>query len=301
MDWNLKPWAILYYYYKGIKYSGSENDRRFRAWTGVCPDVAEYIFKKYVDEDNLPDRTRVLIVLNFMKNMPTEDEGATAFRIGSRTTYWNYLWKAIVYLNDNMTEIDIEERFYPSYPKSGIFENITLIVDGTDCPVDRPTKLEDRLKYSSGRSKENTHGRYNLKYTIACQVMTGKICAVLGPEPGKVSDITWLRNGENMLLLKSNEIILADKGYQGHKNCLTPFKGSGLSPSEEAFNEVLASVRILVECVINRIKIFGVFGSRGRFHCSIEKHKFLFNLACQITNVSIERDPVWLQKNWYLR
>ena len=48
-------------------------------------------------------------------------------------------------------------------------------------------------------------------------------------------------------------------------NCLTPFKGDP-TPEEEAFNEVIASVRILVECVIKRIKSFGVL---GRFHSMI--------------------------------
>ena len=70
--------------------------------------------------------------------------------------------------------------------------------------------------------------------------------------------------------------------------------------SEEAFNQVLASVRILVECVINRIKIFGAMGSKGRFRCDNEKHEMLFKVACHITNVSLEREPVWLETNFYL-
>jgi hypothetical protein len=296
----IKPWASLYLHYKGIKYSSAEEDRKFKAWTGVAPQVAEIIFRKYHDDEGLPDRSRLLIVLNFLKVMPTEDEGASSFKLNSRKTYRNYLWKAVEYLDNNMTEIDINDRFHPTIPNSGIFENVSLIVDGTDCSIDRPSELCNRLKYSNGRSKENTHGRYNLKYTIACQIISGKICAVLGPEPGRVADIEGLRRGERLLMLESKEILLADKGYQGHGQCLTPFKGTGIAPEEEAFNEVLASVRILVECVINRVKIFGAIGSRGRFHCCISKHPKIFNLACQITNISLDRNPVWLKPNWYL-
>jgi len=64
------------------------------------------------------------------------------------------------------------------------------------------------------------------------------------------------------------EIILADKGYEGCPIILTPFKGSFISDEEEAFNNVLSSVRIIIECTLHlyRLKIFGVLGSRGRFH-----------------------------------
>jgi hypothetical protein len=296
----LRPWANLYYLYKGAKYSSGENDRKFKSWTGVSPEVAEIIFQKYKDQQGLPDRTRLLIVLNFLKNMPSEDDGSSTFKLNSRTTYRKYLWSGVEYLYQNMTEIEIHDRYNPTIPSYGIFKDVSMIVDATDCPIDRPTSLENRLNYSSGRSKENTHGRYNLKYTIACQIVTGKICAILGPEPGRISDIEGLRNGEKVLMLESNEILLADKGYQGHRNCLSPFKGSFVSPDEEAFNEVLASARILVECVIGRIKIFGALGSCGRFRCGLEKHQMIFNVACQITNISMDRCPVWQHQYWYL-
>ncbi len=105
-----------------------------------------------------------------------------------------------------------------------------------------------------------------------------------------------------MVKLNNNEIILADKGYQGQPNCLTPFKGQDLTPEEDALNEVGASVRILVECVIKRIKTFGALGSRGRFHSNdLFKHKAVFNVACQITNISLDQEPVWLTHNFFLR
>lgn len=195
-------------------------------------------------------------------------------------------------------------RFSPFVPSSGVFKNVSLIVDGTDCAVDRPSHRADRNYLSNGRHKENTYGRYNLKYTVACQVCTGKICYVFGPEGGSVADITSLRNGELVSIITSYdplEIVLADKGYQGLNSCLSPHKGRDLNPEQEAFNEVLASVRILVECVIKRIKQFGVLGNRGRFHCDISKHKLAFNVCCQISNITFEFEPVWNQINWHLR
>jgi len=296
------PWINLYEFYKGVKYSSCEDHRKFRAWTGVHPLVAEKIFSLYQNEC-LPDRTRLLIVLHFLKDMPTEDSGADQFHLGSRNTYRRYLWQSMEYLDYRMNEIKLENRLLPYIPKVGIFAGVSLIVDGTDCAIDRPTKRQDRNYHSNGRHKENTYGRYNLKYTVACQIISGKICSVIGPHGGSVADITALRDGDDIAIItcwNPLEILLADKGYQGHHKCLTPFKGKNISPEEDAFNEVLASVRILVECVLKRIKQFGALGSRGRFHCDREKHKAVFNVAAQVTNICMEYEPVWQQPNWYL-
>lgn len=189
-------------------------------------------------------------------------------------------------------------------PSKGIFKNVSLIVDGTDCPIDRPGNREDRNYFSNGRHKENTYGRYNLKYTLAVQICTGKICYIIGPHGGSVADITALRDGELFAEVTCHdpfEIVLADKGYQGHERSLTPFKGKDLLPEEEAFNEVLASVRIIIECLNKRIKHFGVLGSRGRFRNEVEKHQVVFNVCCQISNICLDYEPVWQHINWYLK
>jgi len=179
-----------------------------------------------------------------------------------------------------------------------------LIVDGTDCPIERPTTKQMRLRYFSGRKKDNQYSKYNLKYTIAIHIATGKICAVIGPDPGAFADLYSLEISGMYAYLESwspFEIILADKGYQGDDHCLTPWKGPNLTPEQDAFNEVLASVRQLVECVLKRVKDFRALGAAGRFRCSPEKHFMVFNVACNIANIAFERNPVWLDTNWYLK
>ncbi len=185
---------------------------------------------------------------------------------------------------------------------SGPFEGISLIVDGTDCPVDRPQYRADREILSNGRTKENIYGRYNFKYTVGCQISTGKICTVMGPDGGSKSDIKALREGFAAIVTSWDpfEVMLADKGYQGHWRCLSPFKGRDKLPEEDAFNEVLASVRILVECTLKRIKQFGVLGNRGRYRCNRESHRQVFNVCCQITNICLDFEPTWQHTNWYL-
>lgn len=107
---ELLPWMNLYICYKKINYSEAENHRKFRDWTGVHPLVAEKIFNRYSDVSFMPNRTRLLIVLHFLKKMPTEDEGASEFQIASRTTYRKHLWDTLFYLDYHMNEIKIEER-----------------------------------------------------------------------------------------------------------------------------------------------------------------------------------------------
>jgi len=301
----MSEWIALHeHYHSGTKCSRAENDRRFNAFAGCAPEVAECIYLKYQHPVSLPTRNILLMVLHFLKDNPSEDNAAARFGIGSRNTYRKYVWNAIEYLDYIMDEIRLDSRFSGIVPQTGIFANIALVVDGTDCPIDRPSySKKERCLYSCGRHKENTYGRYNVKYTVGVQISTGKICVVLGPEPGSVADITGLRSGELIAMISSQdpfEIILADKGYQGLNNCLSPIKGTALHPSETAFNEVLASVRQIVECVLHRIKIFGVLGGRGRFHCEKDKHKAIFNVCSQITNISLERSPVWQHTNWYL-
>jgi len=278
--------------------------RAFRAFTGVHPMVAEKIFMKYYHWFYLPDRSKLLMVLHYLKDMPSEDNACFTFKLGSRNTYRKWLWRVLYYLDHVMTEISYEKRFNDFVPTHGVFKGVSLIVDGTECPLDRPMTKTERLKYFSGRKKENAYSKYNLKYTVAVQVSTGRICGIVGPDIGSMSDIRAIQQSEIAVMLQENtgepEFILGDKGYQGLHACLSPIKGSYLSPQEEAFNEVLASVRQLVECVFQRVKIFGVLGTRGRFHADPDRHKAVFNVCCQITNISMKREPVWLQKNFYL-
>lgn len=95
---------------------------------------------------------------------------------------------------------------------SGVFEGVTMIVDGTECPVDPPGIKEEKLEFVSGRNKDNTHGQCNWKYTLAVCPLNGKIIHILGPIPGRVSDIAHLRQEEHQLQLEEGEILLADKG-----------------------------------------------------------------------------------------
>lgn len=206
-----------------------------------------------------------------------------------------------------MNEIYLDRRFEFHVPTSGLFKGITMVVDGTDVPIERPSfsKLERRV-YFSGRKKENARSKYNLKYTVAVQISSGFIVFISGPDAGSKTDVRAIRESElisEIIDLDATELVLADKGYQGLPNILTPFKNA--TGDEEAFNQVISSARQIVECTFSRLKNFGILGERGRFRngsleMSIEKHKKIFNICAQITNISFEREPLWHTENKYL-
>lgn len=96
----------------------------------------------------------------------TEDNSFRKFKYKTRTTYRKHLWETIDYLDAVMNEVYLDKRFEGPVAKEGIFQDITMVIDGTDVPIDRPLHGHvERLKYFSGRQKDNTYSKYNFKYT----------------------------------------------------------------------------------------------------------------------------------------
>jgi len=108
----------------------------------------------------------------------------------------------------------------------------------------------------------------------------------------------------NILSKDPYELVLADKGYIGEPIFVTPIKKPIhlLTDAQCGYNRVIASVRQLVECVLHRLKIWGCLGKNGRWRLmgDEDKHRVVFNVCSQITNVAVQRNPVWSEVNWYL-
>jgi hypothetical protein len=308
------PWISLYEKYNH-KYRSEGDDAVFKTFTGVPIQVAERIFIDYQHQLFLPTRDILLMVLHFLKSHETENDATGRFYFGSRNTYRKKLWKAIFYLDTIMDEISLEERFSKYCPLSGpsIFNRVSMVIDGTQCPIFCPngmnTTKADRISYFSGRSKDNTYSRYNLNYTVGVHIKTGQIVYVGGPHKGKVNDIECVRREGLIGTILSKdpyELILADKGYIGEPIFVTPIKkpkNGFLTEEESGYNRVIASVRQIVECSLNRLKNWGCLGRNGRWKLMGDegKHKAVFNVCCQITNIAMQRNPVWSEVNWYLR
>jgi hypothetical protein len=203
-----------------------------------------------------------------------------------------------------MNEINFDERMNYAI-NGGVFDKLTLVVDATECPINCPSDSKKTRKlFFSGRNKDNSYGRYNVKYTIACNALNGKIHWFCGPVPSSVHDITQLKKSDFFEKLSLDEKIMGDKGYIGIFRMMTPYKeydnGNLFTPLMSARNKVIASTRQIVECVIRRIKIFGVLGNRGRFRNRRDFHKAVFEVCCQLTNITIDVRPVFKGPTKYI-
>ena len=86
--------------------------------------------------------------------------------------------------------------------------------------------------------------------------------------------------------------LLADKGYQGiaklHSKSFIPCKkppGGKLTPTQRAYNRELAKLRIKVEPVIRRLKIFRILAERYRNRR--RRFGLRFNLIASIYNCQL--------------
>jgi hypothetical protein len=103
---------------------------------------------------------------------------------------------------------------------------------------------------------------------VLVEIETGQIIAT-AMEKGKTHDFKLLKRSR--LPFVSSQLCLADRGYQGFTKChagaCTPTKKPPKRPLPEAekqHNRALARLRVRVEHVIRRFKIFRIFSARYR-------------------------------------
>lgn len=97
---------------------------------------------------------------------------------------------------------------------------------------------------------------------------TGQVIAT-AIDKGKTHDFKLLKRSR--LPFVSSQLCLADRGYQGlakrHAGACTPTKkrrNQPLAQEEKQHNRALARLRVRVEHVIRRFKIFRLFSGRYR-------------------------------------
>jgi hypothetical protein len=85
------------------------------------------------------------------------------------------------------------------------------------------------------------------------------------------------------------EIGLGDKGYEGTRLIIPPFKGPNLS-YHQRFNKKVNRKRQLIERVNKRIKDFQILYQRFRHPFWLQS--IVFNVCLQITNIKLEFHPL---------
>ncbi|MBD2649977.1 IS5 family transposase [Nostoc foliaceum] len=140
-------------------------------------------------------------------------------------------------------------------------EEDLVVMDVTESPIEKPQKGQKR--FFSGKQGEHT-----LKTQVVIYQKSSKIIC-LGHDKGKIHDFRLFKNSG----IKFVELIkvIADKGYQGiakiHQLSETPIKkpkGKKLTKEQKKYNRELNRLRIVVEHVNRRLKIFKILSDKYR-------------------------------------
>jgi hypothetical protein len=124
-------------------------------------------------------------------------------------------------------------------------------------PKHRWSDPKKQRSFYSGKRK-----RHTLKSEVLIRRHTGRI-VVTANAPGRCRDLTLRREAGSRL--PEDVHVLADLGYQGlqhqHRLTVLPFKATKKrppAPVERALNRAQAQLRVRVEQVIRRLKVFWI-------------------------------------------
>ena len=161
--------------------------------------------------------------------------------------------------------------------------NSSIVVDCTDCPINRPNS-DTQKQYYSGKSK-----RHVIKYQVAINLIDGTIVSVSAGFAGSIHDSTILRSTGLIDALDRGESVIADKAYVGNTWCITPIKGQ-CNGDEQLYNYILETLRIKVENVNCRYKNFGCLAQEWRH--PIEYHGIVFSVLSNLINLDLQLHPI---------
>ena len=128
-----------------------------------------------------------------------------------------------------------------------------------------------------------------MKAQLLVEFATGQIIAT-AVEKGRVHDFKLLKRSR--LPFVSSQLCLADRGNQGfakiHPGACTPTKKPRKQPladAEKQHNRALARLRVRVEHVIRRFKIFRIFS--GRYRNRRKRFGLRLNLIAGLLNYEL--------------
>lgn len=224
----------------------------------------------------------LLWCISWLRLYDAWEASASRWRV-SEKTYRVRVKEVLDLLYRNLNGISMADRFGPAFAGEAV-----LVLDATVCPVHCDRKTWDIQKmYYSVHAK--MHG---LKYEIAVNWVTGRLHWVAGGIFGSIADITLTRCSGFLQRLVAGESALADKGYIGEHQLLTPFKGKhwDLPPDEREWNRLLNAPRTIVENALWRIHKFKILSTTYRG--PLAEHPMIFYVIAQIAQLDIQDHPL---------
>lgn len=203
---------------------------------------------------------QILMTLQYLR------EYRTYYHIGKD---WKISESSVCRIVHKIENILIKSRQFRLPGKKELWQSSSdeklVVMDVMESQIERPKKRQKQ--FYSGKQREHT-----LKTQLVIQQKSGLImCLVNGK--GRTHDFKLFKNsGVNFgTLIK----VIADKGYQGigkiHQLSETPIKkkkGKKLSKEQKKYNRQLNRLRITVEHINRRLKIFKIlsypYRNRGK-------------------------------------
>lgn len=164
------------------------------------------------------------------------------------------------------------------------------MLDGTLCPIERPSTEPSQKNAYSGKHKQ--HG---IKYEVGIDPNNGFIVWVGGPTVGSMHDMRLMKLAGILQHLDPGELVLADMGYIGHDQFITPFK-KPTTLFEDLLNAMISNQRWIVEHVLARFKVFKCLSEPWRH--DLDLHPITFFVIAEIVNIDTHAFPV--RKNYIL-
>jgi hypothetical protein len=189
---------------------------------------------------------KLLLTMTYVRHYPTFQQLGQQFGISE-----SYAHKLYERYRDRLVRL----LRLPGH-KAGLAPGLLAVfLDVTEQPIERPTRHQ-RAAYS-GKKKRHTVKAQLLVAAFSLQILT-VVCGL-----GRTHDFTLFKQAR--LPLAATVEVYADSGYQGihqfHAASAIPVKASkhhALTADERAYNRALARLRIAIEHVNRRCKIFRI-------------------------------------------
>jgi hypothetical protein len=239
---------------------------RFKRLTGVQKTTFKRMVELVKNEEKkkkkpgrpckLRIEDQVLMTLQYLR------EYRVQYHIG---TDWGVSESTVCRIIQKVENILIRSRVFSLPGKKELRQKETeervVVMDVTESPIEKPK--ESQKSFYSGKQGEHT-----LKTQLIVDVKSLKIIC-LASGKGRVHDFKLFK--KSGVKIGDYIKVIADKGYQGiakiHGLSETPIKkkkGKKLTKEEKQYNRLLNRLRVVVEHVNRRLKIFRILSSTYR-------------------------------------
>lgn len=180
-------------------------------------------------------------------------------------------------MHKRISTIDELERTYPG---------LLAIVDTTEQHIPRPKDKDQQKRFYSGRKK-----CYSVKSQIVINAK-GVITHTITGVEGRKHDYQILKESHLMEKIPKEVVTHSDSGYQGlqkdypDRMCILPKRASKNNPlteQDKKRNKTLASIRVIIEHVISRLKKFRILS--GVYRNARDRYKTIFSTIAGIINL----------------